>query len=624
MRLFGFSFTGALWEKDTEVFSNLEKNHTDLRSPFLEPKLRIAWTREHLWMYNAVLCLFLFVIWLLRTVRVLRRRRKCYKSANTRDTSFDGTSSDSSSTLTGTATPPEVLKSEHDDDEHKPLLQRTQNGRYRAWGHILRRRLRGFLMYQPQPLPYIGKVLPDNGTTLFVLGFVFFNFILASVHIPFESRMWLVFSDRCASLFAANLPLLYLLAAKNQPLKRITGYSYEALNIFHRRLGEMMCLFAFLHMASSFYIYFSMVKPILRICFWRFVNNRLILCGICALICYEALYLTSLSSFRKRRYELFLVLHVMLQVGGLGFLWFHYFSSRVYVLTSVVLFVVDRLVYRLILKSTSVEAGLEVLEDGETVMLSAHWAITNTRPLVLGRHCVRNGWRPAEHVFITIPALSSSAILQAHPFTVASAAPDMTASMPHAWFSILIRSHGGFSRDLLNYARQHRKVNVRIDGPYGTPEPLHMLEDSDHAIVVAGGSGIAVVFPLAWSLLQPLASDFSSDGPRPGPRRKGKQRKVSLIWIIHSASHLSWIPRDYLDELTDLGLHVRIPPPTATYGRPNVGLIVEDMVHDDWKGGRAGVVVSGPDALNRDVRNACSRLVDEGFNVELTVEKFGW
>jgi hypothetical protein len=45
-----------------------------------------------------------------------------------------------------------------------------------------------------------------------------------------------VFADRCGLVFA-NLPLLYLLAAKTQLHRLLTGYSYESLNIVHRRLG---------------------------------------------------------------------------------------------------------------------------------------------------------------------------------------------------------------------------------------------------------------------------------------------------------------------------------------------------------------------------------------------------
>jgi hypothetical protein len=36
------------------------------------------------------------------------------------------------------------------------------------------------------------------------------------------------------------------------------------------------------------------------------------------------------------------------------------------------------------------------------------------------------------------------------------------------------------------------------------------------------------------------------------------------------------------------------------------------------------LIVSGPDGLVRDVRNVAARLVKEGWNVEVWVEKFGW
>ena len=37
-----------------------------------------------------------------------------------------------------------------------------------------------------------------------------------------------------------------------------------------------------------------------------------------------------------------------------------------------------------------------------------------------------------------------------------------------------------------------------------------------------------------------------------------------------------------------------------------------------------GVLVSGPDGVNRDVQNACVGLVGEGRRVRVCVEKFGW
>ncbi|KAK2073433.1 hypothetical protein P8C59_007718 [Phyllachora maydis] len=49
------------------------------------------------------------------------------------------------------------------------------------------------------------------------------------------------YADRAALVFVANLPLLYLLSAKNQPVKFLTGRSYETLNLFHRRAATPAC-----------------------------------------------------------------------------------------------------------------------------------------------------------------------------------------------------------------------------------------------------------------------------------------------------------------------------------------------------------------------------------------------
>jgi hypothetical protein len=471
---------------------------------------------------------------------------------------------------------------------------------------------------------------------LFILVFVAFNIFLCLVNIPFKPHVWnLVMGDRCGNLFAANLPLLYLLAAKNQPLKLLTGFSYEALNIFHRRLGELLCFFAFVHLTAMFVMYFTLFRPMLpSLTFWRFVNEPVILMGLVAFFCYESLYFTSLGSFRQRCYELFLVSHVVLQLGALVFLWLHYHTSRGYVLLAAVIFVVDRLVYRLMVNTTTLSANVDILEDGQTVMLSADWAIPPRRPRFLGRRSIIHGWDPCAHIFISIQALSRTAVVQAHPFTIASAAPDLTAEKPYAWLNLLIRAHTGFSRDLRHHAQSYSKVSVRVDGPYGSLEPLHMLEAAEHAVLVAGGSGIAVVFPLIWALLHEpsktspalsndeIIMDTDDEAEVQLKHTTRPQRKVTLIWVIHSQSHHSWLPQERLDELTELGLDVRIPPPTATHGRPDVGAMLQEIVCTD--GASTGIVVSGPDALNRDVRNTCSKLVGEGNDIGITVEKFGW
>lgn len=420
---------------------------------------------------------------------------------------------------------------------------------------------------------------------------------------------YLILADRAGLLFAANLPWLYLMAAKNQPIKLLTGDSYENLNLIHRRQGEWMCFLAALHFgAMTLALYFSLPR---FMTLYEYLTIPFVTWGVGAWVAYEVLYLTSLSTFREWWYELFLASHVGLQIVALAALWLHHFRTRPYIGASLFIFVADRLIWRFGIKTTKVHVELQVMEDGETVKVSGNWTITS-RKHSWWRRCfgfnTRFGWSPSEHVFITVPGISMKHSLQSHPMTIASAAPD---DKGHAWFNLIIRAKGGFSRDLLDYACTHSTATVRLDGPYGGLHALEMLHASDISIIVAGGSGIAVAYPMLWNLLH--------------HKQETKQR-VGLIWIVQDARHVSWISHERLEELKELGCHIDVPPPSRSHGRPEVRQLLRNSVDElsEAADDKLGVVVSGPDSMNRDVRNACAALAWQGRDVEVSVEKFGW
>jgi len=226
------------------------------------------------------------------------------------------------------------------------------------------------------------------------------------------------------------------------------------------------------------------------------------------------------------------------------------------------------------------------------------------------------GWKPSEHVFLTVSALARKHLIQAHPFTIASAAPEH--EQEHAWFNLVIRAMDGFTRDLVTYAKSHETVTIRLDGPYGSSHAIDMLRTCDNAVLVAGGSGIAVAYPMLWSLLH-RTTDVES--------MRSKQN-VTLIWIVNQADHVDWIGTSRLDELKELGLNAILPPPTAEAGRPDVGVLVRDALDGlatvNPGPASTGVVISGPDGMNRVARNACAQMAWEGRDVKVSVEKFGW
>ncbi|KAJ2999186.1 hypothetical protein NUW58_g92 [Xylaria curta] len=525
----------------------------------------------------------------------------------------NGADSSSSSTIEGSLSSQNTyLKHDDADVERQPLL-----GIRRGWSLSSRLKpnvfavVHSWLMYQPRPIPFINRSLPSNETSLFVVGFFGLNVFSHLFKLPFELRHFFVFADRAGFVFIVNLPLLYLLAAKNQPLKMLTGRSYEALNIYHRRVGELMCFEALVHFVGMvIWRLFLEPKWLATESLWHYFTHPLVLLGIGAFVAYELLYFTSLASFRERWYELFLASHVFLQIAALAFLWLHFFTSRPYILASLVIFISDRIIWRLRLKSATITANIEALEDGDTVLLSANWDIPRAegrKPLgwYFGRN-ILYGWRPADHVFISIPELGGTNALQAHPFTIASAAPRSVDVPEQASLGLLIRAYSGFTSELLKHARLNSTVSVRVDGPYGSQDPLNALRASKSAVLIAGGSGIAVVFPLLWDLAI----------VHPG------RRKIHFMWVIHSGPQRSWLPVAQLDRLRQAGVHITIPQPTVEVGRPDVAAYISEVAAASPVD--IGVVVSGPDGLNRSVRNACAREVRAGIDIDLRVEKFGW
>lgn len=517
---------------------------------------------------------------------------------------------------------PKYQSSQSRLDEQSLLLPKASGANAAPRGWTIMNKIKAWLVYQPRPIPIVNKTLPSNGTTLVVLTFIglqiFYTFFKTSLSLS----MLFVFADRTSLVFVANLPLLYLFAAKNQPIKLLTGYSYESLNIFHRRLGEVMCLLALLHSAGMIGVWYTVLQPS-GITLIHFLLIKMILLGIGAFVAYEMLYLTSLGSFRQRWYELFLGVHVVLQVAALVLVWFHHRRSRWYVGVAMGIFLVDRLVYRMFVKPTTVRASLEVQDDQETVVLRApvptdgqhRWVKS-----VFGAG-VTIGWKATEHVFLTVPSLARKHIFQAHPFTIASKAP--TADGKEANMELIIRAQDGFSGDLVRYAKSHSTVAIRLDGPYGSQTAVELLQDSEYAVIVAGGSGIAVAWPLVWSVIDRAATQ---DLEHSISSANGK--KILFVWIIRERSHISWLGEERLEELRSKGVTLIMPAPTSDHGHPDIANIIREWIGDvDGQAssrGKIGVVASGPDGMNRAIRNVCSSLVRDGRDVSVEVEKFGW
>lgn len=149
-----------------------------------------------------------------------------------------------------------VWRPDSTQSERAPLLESLEPKSFPrgyGWWRRLPLKLRAVLTYQPPPIPIANKILPSNGNTLIILLFLAINLVYLNYNTGSTFPSWITcIMDRAGLLFVGNLPWLYILAAKNQPLRLLTGDSYESLNILHRRLGEWMCFLAVWHVVGFF------------------------------------------------------------------------------------------------------------------------------------------------------------------------------------------------------------------------------------------------------------------------------------------------------------------------------------------------------------------------------------
>lgn len=643
------------------VFTTDDDRTFDPRSPALRKLVEaVLFSRKFVVTYYAVLAASLLAVGLLRWTKRLLPSRRASQSQSHTPASFES----SSSTLRGDASSDDV-----EDFERRPLLGKYEDTHVRrrtlflrlvSWANAAR-------IYQPRPIPAVtapANVLPANGTSAAIGLFIGVNIFYLLFHTTLSVPMLFAFADRAGLCFVMNLPVLYLLGAKsNQPVQFLTGWTYEGLNIFHRRLGEWMIALAAMHSFGMLGVWYTLLRP-LHFPLSRFITGRVGLLGMFTFVSYLAIYISSIGWIRRLFYERFLVLHIVLQVTALIFLFFHHRNSRPYVLASFGIWALDRIVVRTCLSSQKSIATLEVAADQETVLLYCDIPIRARR--WLSKVTIREGWLPSQHVFVTVPGMGyAKHRLQAHPFTIASPAPPVSHTGPWT-LQLTIRAQDGFSRELLEYAKFHQHTEVLLDGPYGSTETLDATKKADRVCLVAGGSGIAVTYPLAWSLHveswadsllnrrtiyangQLVKSSITSFRPL--------NSKHSHIWVRQDAGSDEWLttfPRydtirgqsrmpmtsarnveadgkvaaDLVDAKFETGGVHGHRPDLRSELRAWVEDVSPTLLQTDTpttKREKLVVVCSGPESLVRDVRNSVASLVHWGWNIDVHVEKFGW
>lgn len=387
--------------------------------------------------------------------------------------------------------------------------------------------------------------IPPFGTISLLLAYLGFNLALEFINneVP-GAQHYTALGIRAGWLAVAQMPLLILLAGKNNLIGFVTGVSYERLNVLHRWVSRMLLLLATLHVGYQNYGWneYGLMQM-------EWSTDSCPPTGIATYAILLWINLSTLAPLRSLSYEFFVVQHVLTFFGFIIAIMLHLPStalySRVYIYIPIVLYFLDRLV------RTS-RYAYNNIHPSQATLSAMDGGVTKIR--VPSKHIKK--WRPGAHVLLSIPRLGAG---QSHPATIASRPSSHSNDLV-----FILKGHKGFTHRLhrsadssndsfLPSTKQEAEApprqthTVLIDGPYGGSQADFAAFDT--VLLIAGSTG--VTFTL--SLLLDIAHRATT--------QRLPVRRLEFIWVVKNTSWTSWISEELssaFKDLHDAGIEVEI------------------------------------------------------------------
>lgn len=314
-------------------------------------------------------------------------------------------------------------------------------------------------------------------------------------------------ADRTGITGTIMMPLVFLFSSRNNFLQWLTGWNYSTFVTYHRHIARVMFILIALHS-----ILFTVL---LRDDMSEFSETYMIW-GVLATVSGGIILFQAMLFFRRRWYEIFLLIHILfaalyvagtwIHVDELGYVWFVY--------PAVAVWCADRVVRiaRLVIFGFP-KARVSLLAD-DTIKVEipkpSYWKTI-----------------PGGHAFIHF--LKPTYFWQSHPFTFVESPADthiilyckVKGGITHSLYQLLVRSPG-----------QAITMRVGVEGPYGEPTPARY---ADTAVFIAGGNGIPGIYSEVMDMTRRMPNKTKN--------------AMKLYWIIRDYKSLEW----FNDELTLLG-----------------------------------------------------------------------
>ncbi|TFB00153.1 Ferric reductase transmembrane component 3 [Trichoderma ghanense] len=376
-------------------------------------------------------------------------------------------------------------------------------------------------------------------------------------------QIWRYIADRAGVMAYSNLPLIWMFSGRNNIFIWLTGWQFSTFNLFHRHIARIATLQAIMHSIgyTAFY-YTAGYGEELRTDFhqpWLYL-------GVAATISMSVIVFFSFSWFRRKIYESFLLIHIVLSVVVIVALFYHtsIFDGQYdpYLWPLVAIWSFDRFLRIVRVVYCNLRVRLRKTRLQRSTAAIAYDQDANIITVQINTH-VKPG--PGQHYYLYQPFRLKG--WENHPFTLAhwsshpggqagstdvlsrivdgSAVTSIEAGSPHGavegenLLSFWIRPYDGWTRHLRDVCLKaqtksqlpaiHRET-VLLEGPYGTAEPLWAY---DEVLLMAGGSGIATMVPY---ILDHIARTAA-----PNKLRRTRIRGLTLVWSNRSQAFIKQI-----------------------------------------------------------------------------------
>ncbi|KAG8999417.1 hypothetical protein FRB94_006197 [Tulasnella sp. JGI-2019a] len=444
--------------------------------------------------------------------------------------------------------------------------------------------------------------------------------------------------NRAGFLTLAQLPFVFLFAAKASPATFLLGRGYEKLNFIHKWAGRGLLLSASIH--GSMWIRD------------RIKNNQISLLAheekelrgytTFSLLC--LIVLSSLRPIRRFAYDFFYALHVALVIAFLVAVNYHTPYAIPWIVPPVAFYSFDLLVR--VIRMRFKDAFLEAPDEQMTLIRIPD---------------VSGGWIAGQHVRLRV--FIGSRIFSSHPLSVCNAPPSITNFTPNnghhdGGMILAARNCGDWSAALNALARselsedwtyqnqsqfadprseegsasndekKERRVGVMIDGPYGGSSVD--FGQCENVLMIGGGSGVTFILGLLDDLFGRIVKERGHNGAADAGGCLVRTRRVRFVWCIKSYACILWFA-EQLSTISRLAsdpslqihlsfqLFVTCPCTPSGSDMPSImncevtqiKVNIPDVMHQfiedlplDSFGGGLGVTVSGPESLTTASRNA--------------------